>query len=161
MPWIDIALALVGFGITAFLAFRAKKAAEAAKAAVEATTSEVSRSLLLGLAPGLRRIEEALERSVREGHEERSYQLLVEWRARANEVRGLLVSYGNTGRSPASQLQKSVTLASTIKSALSKDALLSDAYAEVLVSIAKANDAVSLYASQLTTSTPAESEATK
>ena len=119
--WLSVAglvVGIAGFALTIRVVLQAKSAAEAARDAVLDTRSEITRNLLIALAPGLQRIEQSLEQAVKAKDRSRIVDGLVDWRWRANELLALIRSQGDDHGDLTARLQKSVALAVTAKQAI-------------------------------------------
>ncbi|MFD4725006.1 hypothetical protein ACFWNW_07960 [Streptomyces seoulensis] len=114
----SIPFAVVGFGVTIWQSRQAKNAAEAARDAAREATDNISRASLLVLIPQMHRVEEELERAVRDKSVDLALSWLSTWRWQAGQARGFLSSSTADEVEVLSALQASVTAARSSKAKL-------------------------------------------
>lgn len=107
-----VPVALAGFGITYYQIRKTREAAEAAEGAARNSQAAIGRSNLLVLIPQLQRVEEDLDRAVRDGSEQVVISSLQAWRWQAGQVRGLLEVGRLASRELLVDIQDSVSAAS-------------------------------------------------
>ncbi|MFC0527228.1 hypothetical protein [Phytohabitans kaempferiae] len=102
---------VTGFVITYRQLRKTRTAADAARDAAHNAQASIGRSNLLVLIPQLQRVEEELDRAVRQGVEEVVVSALQGWRWQAGQVRGLLEAGRLGNQSLLTDIQHSVTAA--------------------------------------------------
>ncbi|MEU5136289.1 hypothetical protein [Streptomyces californicus] len=114
----SIPFAVVGFGVTIWQSRKAQSAAEAARDAARSAADSISRASLLVLIPQMQRVEEELERAVRDKSTDLALSWLSTWRWQAGQARGFLSSSTADEVEVLTALQASVTAARSAKAKL-------------------------------------------
>ncbi|MEU1604127.1 hypothetical protein [Micromonospora matsumotoense] len=113
-----VPIALAGFSVTFYQIKKTRKAAEAAEGAARNSQAAIGRSNLLVLIPQLQRVEEELDRAVRDASKPVVISSLQAWRWQAGQVRGLLQVGKLAKRDLLVDIQDSVSAASQAQSEL-------------------------------------------
>jgi hypothetical protein len=86
----SLPLTLIGLAITIYQITKARSAAEAARDSARKAVADARRGTLLVLLPQLHRVEEQLDRAVRDNSIDLAVAALTSWRWQAGQVRGHL-----------------------------------------------------------------------
>lgn len=114
----SLAVALAGFPLAIWQIRKSVKASEAARTAVEATSSRHVSNQLLILVPELLLIDRDLGEAIENNERSDVLRLLVQWRHRASQVRGILIGVDRITPNVISQLANSAALATMAKQSL-------------------------------------------
>ena len=114
---VEVPLTIVGFYIAVHQIQRARSAADAAREATTSAERRLATNQVLQLVAQIQRAERELDQAIASGERVSVVSALIEWRADANHLRGLLAQV--TGEEPLVQaLQEAVTGASVAKNDL-------------------------------------------